>query len=963
MFFVVLGATCAAEITDASITEDSNLTTDNANALSQENLEVSNEDSISETNLVISHDDNLEDYPEDNSLKTSDDSYYEDKGEQILGLANDEIDENLSVAVDQSIVSISSKHSVLTQSKIATKIMVSNTHYDKSATYFKVTLQDSTGKTLSNQKVSLKVNSKTYSATTDQNGLATVKTASLPIGTYDVTVSYAGNANYSSRSLSKSVRVLSSVSGKNLTKYYGESTYYAASFWKDTEKLTNTPITFYVNGKKYSFKTNGNGVAKVKVEFQPGTYTITATNPVSGEKLSNTLVVYKDKTSIEGDSTTYILYKNKYTYQVNLTTAHGAPVKDVKVYFSYGGKSVTATTDSNGKASIVIPVLEKGTYKITYNFKGNSGLYASSSSGTLIVKSADSIFKASDLTMNYNDGSQFSVKFTDNNGKVLSGKTIKFTLNGKSYNVTTDSKGIAKLNIGDLRPGKYKIQYSYSTLGASDYNYGSNNLVINKLTLKISAKNLVMKYNDGSQYKATVKDSSGKAVKQMGVKFIIDGKTYLRKTDSKGVAKLKITYKPGYYAIKSFVAHGYYKSNAVNKHILVNGTKFSAKNMYIAYGRGVTYSVKVTDVKNNIVKGATVKFTVNGKTYTRKTDSSGIAKVGLGKLTGGNHKIHFVQDSASGTRTIYVIDKVSLKQVLSASQFVKNYILDNSKLPSTVKLDKIEISTADYLYLASKAIINLNAGKKSDVGLKAIKSPSKAGDASDMGNLNSYVAVARNVVRTANANGQMPNSVSSSLGDIGYKGVVYAFARVVAYYDDEGAMPSYVTIKSLTDSSSTSKLNSKNTIRDLAAYLAASTNCQVNNTKIKQLVTKLTSGLTSDKAKATAIYNYVRDAISYSFYYDTKHGAVGTLEAGSGNCVDHSHLLVAMYRTAGLPARYVHGTCTFTSGTFGHVWTQVLIGDTWIVSDATSARNSFGNVVNWNPDSYSLHGYYQSIGF
>ena len=208
----------------------------------------------------------------------------------------------------------------------------------------------------------------------------------------------------------------------------------------------------------------------------------------------------------------------------------------------------------------------------------------------------------------------------------------------------------------------------------------------------------------------------------------------------------------------------------------------------------------------------------------------------------------------------------------------------------------------------------------------------------------------------------MPDSVSSSVGNIGFKGLVYAFARVAAFYDDKNSMPSYVAIIELS-SGTTSSLNSKNTISNLASYLAASTNCQVNNDKIKQLVTKLTSGLTSEKSKATAIYNYVRDAISYSFYYDTRYGAVGTLNAGTGNCVDHSHLLVAMYRTAGLPARYVHGTCTFSSGTYGHVWTQVLIGDTWIVSDATSARNSFGNVVNWNPGSYSLHGYYASIDF
>ena len=47
---------------------------------------------------------------------------------------------------------------------------------------------------------------------------------------------------------------------------------------------------------------------------------------------------------------------------------------------SYGGKTVTATTDSTGKASIVIPSLERGTYNITYTFKGNTGLNASSSS-------------------------------------------------------------------------------------------------------------------------------------------------------------------------------------------------------------------------------------------------------------------------------------------------------------------------------------------------------------------------------------------------------------------------------------------------------------------------------------------------------------------------------------------------------------------------------------------------------
>ena len=71
-----------------------------------------------------------------------------------------------------------------------------------------------------------------------------------------------------------------------------------------------------------------------------------------------------------------------------------------------------------------------------------------------------------------------------------------------------------------------------------------------------------------------------------------------------------------------------------------------------------------------------------------------------------------------------------------------------------------------------------------------------------------------------------------------------------------------------------------------------------------------------------------------------------------------------MFRTAGLATRYAHGTCTFSSGgTYGHVWTQVLIGNTWKVSDATSSRNSFGNIVNWNTKSFIFYNNYAELKF
>ena len=787
----MIGSVCALDVSDASNTEDSNLTNDNVNALSQEKLEVSSENSISETNIVNSHDDNLDDYPED-SVKSNNESYYEGNGEQKLGLAD-----------------------------------------------------------------------------------------------------------------------------------------------------------------------NGNVITSCNDDYLLSSY---ACNDVVTADNS----VVKDKTTIKGKQKAYIPPSKRYTYTVTLTSEKGGPVKDCKVYFSYNGNTATAITDANGKASIVISIAKKGTYNITYRFKGTKGLNASNSSGILIIKSPESVFTASDLKMNYKDGSVFSVKFTDKNGNPLSGKTIKFKLNNVMYSSNTNSKGIATLAIGKLKPGNYIINYAFSTLGKSDYNLGHNNLVINKALAKISSKNLVMGYGDGSSFKVTLKTNSGDVLKNVSVKFKINGKMYVVRSNSKGIAKLKIKLPMGYYTIKSAISNICYQGSVTNN-ILVNGTKFIANDVYYTTADKIRFTVKLIDGKNKVIKNTHVKFKIDGKTFTRNVNSNGIAKVNLYKfynLKHGDHKITYSHGTFSGTSTIHVVGKMSINQIIDASKDVKSYIEQNSKLPSSVKIGNIEYSTADYLYLALKATVNLNSGKDTDIIYKHFKNPSKPGSSANKGNLYDYVSVARSVINTAYSTGKMPNSVDSDVGEIGYKGLVYAFARIVAFYGDEDIMPAYVTIKTLSsDSSSSSSLNSKNTISDLAEYLAASTNCQVDNSKIKQLVNKLTKGLTSDTAKAEAIYNYVRDTISYSFYYDTRYGAVGTLDAKTGNCVDHSHLLVAMYRAAGLPARYAHGTCTFSSGTYGHVWTQVLIGDTWIVSDATSARNSFGKVVNWNADSYSLKGYYASIGF
>ena len=1138
MLFLLIGAVSAAEVNNVSSTEDSNLISDNDDSLSVENkLGVSNENSISDTNIVNSHDDDLNNCLDNDVLKST----YEDNYGQVQ-TSNSDVAANETSNDD--VLSVSSDDN-LTAKSVSTTLEVSDTHYAKSATYFKVTLKGD-GKGISGQKISLKVNGKTYSAVSDANGIASIKTAALAIGTYNVALTYAGNEEYASSSLSKKVKVLSSISGSDITVYYGPVSEFKVTFWKNYNALANTKVSFKVNGVTYTKTTDKNGVAIFPVNLAPGSYVITSINPYSQEQASNNYISKKDSTTLtHGSTSTNIAPNTKYSFTVTLKSKQGILIQGKTIVFKYNNKQVTAKTNENGKATITIPALSKGTYSISYSYSGDKYYSGSSESGKLYVKESSVKLTSSKLNSEYKDGSKFAVTLKDGNtplsnkkvkiiingvtytrttdsngvayqeiglspntytvtyeyltpgeydychgsntivvskqtvsltagdlvmkykdvtdykvtvkdksGKPLKGVNVAFTINGKTYTHATDANGVAKqaigLNIGEytiktvvssdnyksstvtkhvsvlekidskvkltssklnsvykdgskfavtlkndttpmanekvkitvngvtytkttdakgvayldinLIPNTYTVTYEYLTPGKYDYCHGSNTIVVSKQTASLTAGDLVMNYKNVTDYEVTVKDKSGKPLKGVNVAFTINGKTYTHATDANGVAKQAIGLNIGYYTIKTVVSNKYYQSSTITKHVSVLGTKLTGSNLDVSPNTKVTFSVKATDYKNNPVKGSKITFTMDGKTYNSTTDSTGVAKVSLGTLSLGTHTIKYSQGTFSGSSKIVVANKVTLSQIISASKTVKSYIEKNSKLPSNVTINGVSYSTAQYMYFASKAIVNLKSGSKADIVVKSVTNPSSPLSTYAAGNLYDYLSVAKNLVSTVDSNGKMPNSVDSDIGIIGYQPAVYAFARVVAFYDSNDVMPAYVTIKSL-DSTATSGINPKNTISDLSAYLKASTNCQVNNSQIKKLVDSLTKGLKTDKEKATAIYNYVRDSISYSFYYNTRHGGVGTLNAKSGNCVDQSHLLVAMYRTAGLAARYAHGTCTFSSGTYGHVWTQVLIGDTWTVGDPTSNRNSLGKIANWNTNSYKLNGYYSSIGF
>ena len=144
-----------------------------------------------------------------------------------------------------------------------------------------LTLRDGSGNVIANKKVTATVNGKTYTATTNSKGVATFKLTLKAVKTFTVSLKFAGDSYYTASSKSIKVKVT-----KTKTKLTVPKKTYKRS--AKVKKLTATlkdqfgkvikskKVTFTVNGKKYTAKTNKKGVATVKVKLsKKKTYKVT----------------------------------------------------------------------------------------------------------------------------------------------------------------------------------------------------------------------------------------------------------------------------------------------------------------------------------------------------------------------------------------------------------------------------------------------------------------------------------------------------------------------------------------------------------------------------------------------------------------------------------------------------------------------------------------------------------------
>ena len=264
--------------------------------------------------------------------------------------------------------------------------------------------------------------------------------------------------------------------------------------------IANKIVVLTINGKNVELKTDSNGKATYNVKLQAGRYTAKAS--VADKNIDvNTVTLTNveiQKTPITISSTKLTTtYKSGKYFQVKVTNSKtkklvsGAKL-NIKIfvtstkYYNYNGN-----TNSNGQLKLLID-LKPGTYKVVVSNALTKYYNGAQKTSSIKISKASYKISAPKATNVYKQSQTFKITVKNKaSGKVVS--NVKLTVKVytgskyKTYNIKTNSKGIATINTKALSKGTHKIVIdSKATDKYKSAKYTSSVSIANKIKTSIN---------------------------------------------------------------------------------------------------------------------------------------------------------------------------------------------------------------------------------------------------------------------------------------------------------------------------------------------------------------------------------------------------------------------------------------------------------------------------------------------
>lgn len=383
-------------------------------------------------------------------------------------------------------------------------------------------------------------------------------------------------------------------------------------------KAINESVQVKVNSKYYDVKSN-NGIATLTLnDLDAGNYTVESSinslyyesTPAKGKFSVDTI-----KTNLIADNLIMYYHDNSRFYVTLKDKNKGLSNQNISI--TLNGVVMSRTTDKSGSASIGVN-LDSGVYPVLIEYKGNSIYSNSSISRNITVKST---IISSDIVKYYRNGTQYQVTILDFKGNRVANADVVMNINGVFYTRTTNSNGVAQLNL-NLEPNTYILTAMNPITGEQ---IGNTVKILSRI---VENYDLVKYYKNASRYSVKILDEKGSPLSGAKITFNINGVFYDRTTDSNGIASLAINLEPNTYIITT-----QYQTSFVSNSIKVLST-IKSDDIVMRYKDGTQFKVTILNGLGKPYPNQNVILNIHGVFYTRITDSNGVAALNINLQAG-----------------------------------------------------------------------------------------------------------------------------------------------------------------------------------------------------------------------------------------------------------------------------------------------------------------------------------------
>jgi hypothetical protein len=156
------------------------------------------------------------------------------------------------------------------------------------------------------------------------------------------------------------------------------------------------------------------------------------------------------------------------TATITLTDDDGTPLNNASVSYTIGNTSNSATTNSNGVATVTFTVSSVTSISCSYPTNSNYSASSDSASFSIVTPTVLSLTSSTPI-IESGDSATVNLVLLDQDGDAISGESVSYTISHggttiSSSSVTTDSNGEASLSYTGTGVGNVSVVVTYGLL-------------------------------------------------------------------------------------------------------------------------------------------------------------------------------------------------------------------------------------------------------------------------------------------------------------------------------------------------------------------------------------------------------------------------------------------------------------------------------------------------------------------